>query len=405
MKKLFSLGNLYVSDFISVNENPQTTTEPLDLILDQKFGAARLNKVVDPDKMYGKYWYRSGINTTMTNELKSIAIDASCCVPVSKGDIFLDIACNDGTLLKFVPESMVRIGIDPADNTYFTESSKNSDLIIQDYFSAEVYKKSKYGHKKAKIVTTVAMFYDLDDPIKFLKEIYEILDDDGLFILQMSYTPLMLKQLAFDNICHEHVYYYSLTSVKKLLDICEFKIVDCLLNDINGGSFRIYIRKNIANDFKFKTSPYRDVANYRIQSILTQEKKERITTEKPYIEFYKNIKKLKKETVCFIKQEKQKGKTIWAYGASTKGNTLLQWFGLDNTLIDGIAERSSYKYGLKTIGSNIPIYSEEIFREKKPDYTLILPWHFINEFKEREKSYLKQGGKFIVPCPKFEIIG
>jgi SAM-dependent methyltransferase len=404
MKNLFSLGNLYVSDFIKKSDKPVHEKEPLNLVLDETIGAPKLDSVTDPSKMYGKYWYRSGINATMTNELKSIVESAINCIPIKNDDIFLDIACNDGTLLKFVPKNMIKVGIDPADDTYAAESKQIANLIIQDYFSAETYKKSKYGDKKAKIITVVAMFYDLDNPIKFLNDIVDILDDEGLLILQMSYTPLMLKQLAFDNICHEHIYYYSLTSIKNLLEKVNLKIVDCLLNDINGGSFRVYIRKNKSNDRNFKTAPYRDVANYRIQSLLTHEEKDGITTTKPYLEFYERIKALRDETVSFIKDQKSKGKTIWAYGASTKGNTLLQWFGLDNTLIDGIAERSPYKFGLKTVGTNIPIYSEDVLREKNPDYVLVLPWHFINEFCDREKNYLEKGGKFIVPCPKFEII-
>ena len=404
MKNLFSLGNLYVSDFIKKSYKPVHEKEPLNLVLDETIGAPKLDSVTDPSKMYGKYWYRSGINATMTNELKSIVESAINCIPIKNDDIFLDIACNDGTLLKFVPKNMIKVGIDPADDTYAAESKQIANLIIQDYFSAETYKKSKYGDKKAKIITVVAMFYDLDNPIKFLNDIVDILDDEGLLILQMSYTPLMLKQLAFDNICHEHIYYYSLTSIKNLLEKVNLKIVDCLLNDINGGSFRVYIRKNKSNDRNFKTAPYRDVANYRIQSLLTHEEKDGITTTKPYLEFYERIKALRDETVSFIKDQKSKGKTIWAYGASTKGNTLLQWFGLDNTLIDGIAERSPYKFGLKTVGTNIPIYSEDVLREKNPDYVLVLPWHFINEFCDREKNYLEKGGKFIVPCPKFEII-
>jgi hypothetical protein len=300
---------------------------------------------------------------------------------------------------------MIKIGVDPADNSYTVESMQIADLIIQDYFTIESYKKSKFGDQKAKIITAIAMFYDLDEPVKFLKSIYEILDDEGLFVLQMSYTPLMLKQLAFDNICHEHVYYYSLTSIINLLNKVDMHVVDCQLNEVNGGSFRVYIRKNKAKIENFKTSPYRDVANYRIESLLTHEDKEKITTELPYLEFYEKIKKLKKQTVDFIKQEKSKGKKIWAYGASTKGNTLLQWFGLDNTLIDGIAERSPYKFGLKTAGTNIPIYPEDVLRKEQPDYVLVLPWHFINDFREREKNYLKKGGKFIVPCPRFEILG
>jgi hypothetical protein len=402
--KLFSLGDLYVSDFIKDNNPPRGGRELLSLVMDESIGAPKLDSVTNPDKMYGQYWYRSGINATMTNELKSIAEDCVTSIPIDDGDVFLDIACNDGTLLKFVPDDMIKIGIDPVDDSYYNESSQIADTIIQDYFTSEVFKKSKYGNKKAKIITTIAMFYDLDDPISFLRDIDEVLDDNGLFVLQMSYTPLMLKQLAFDNICHEHVYYYSLTSISNLLNQVNMSVVDCTLNDINGGSFRVYIRKNIADDTMFRTAPFRDVAQYRVDSILAMEANEKITSLDPYLEFYDKICKLRDETVAFIKQVKSEGKTVWGYGASTKGNTLLQWYGLDNSLIDGIAERSPYKFGLKTVGTNIPIYSEEYMRKQNPDYMLVLPWHFINEFRRREKDYLNNGGKFIVPCPSFEII-
>ena len=403
-KELFTLGKLYVSDFVKQNQEPRAGKEDLTLMLEEKSGAVRLKHATDPNKLYGQYWYRSGINTTMTNELHSIVTSCIDCCKINDGDLWLDIACNDGTLLKFVPDKMKTVGIDPVDDSYYNESSQIADLIIQDYFNADVYKRSKLGNKKAKIVTAIAMFYDLDNPIKFLKDVYNILDDEGLFLLQMSYTPLMLKQLAFDNICHEHVYYYNLISIKNLLSQVGFTIVDCILNDINGGSFRVYIRKDTASKHNFRTAPYRDVANYRIDSILSMELLNKLDTVEPYMEFWKRINELKTKTVNFIKRAVSEGKTVWGYGASTKGNTLLQWFGLDHTLIDGIAERSPFKFGLKTVGTNIPIYSEEEMRKVKPDYMLVLPWHFINEFIEREKDYLNSGGKFIVPCPKFEII-
>jgi hypothetical protein len=403
--KLFSLGDLYVSDFVRDNNAPRGVKEPLTLLMDTTINAPRLDTVTDPDKMYGQYWYRSGINATMTNELKSIAEELPTLIPIKDGDIFLDIACNDGTIFKFVPNNMIKIGVDPVDDSYYNESSQLSDLIIQDYFSSKIYKSSKYGDKKAKLITIIAMFYDLDNPIEFMKDVEDVMDDEGLLVMQMSYTPLMLQQLAFDNICHEHIYYHCLNSITNILKQVDMKVVDCKLNDINGGSFRVYVRKNKSLSTNFKTAPYRDVANYRINSILELENKLDITSPTPYIEFYKQICNLRDETVDFIKKAKSHGKTIWGYGASTKGNTLLQWFGLDNTLIDGIAERSPYKFGLKTVGTNIPIYSESEMRKVNPDYMLVLPWHFISEFCKREKEYLDKGGKFIVPCPKFQIIG
>ena len=221
----------------------------------------------------------------------------------------------------------------------------------------------------------------------------------------MSYTPLMLQQLAFDNICHEHVWYYSLFNIKSLLEKCGFKIFNVELNDVNGGSFRIYSTTS-NNDMKtIGSQQYRDVSNFRVNSILEYENMLGVNEQSTWNEFYNKILDLKTKTLNFISEQKNKGKTIWAYGASTKGNTLLQFFGLDKTLIDGIAERNPQKWGTNTVGTNIPIYSEDKMREVNPDFLLILPWHFINEFIDREHEYLINGGKFIVPCPNFEIIG
>jgi hypothetical protein len=405
MKELFNLGELYVSDFLGENDEPRGGKVEMKMMLDESTGNVRLEKAAPLDVMYGKYWYRSGINQSMKNELQRIVNSILDVKKLKENDIWVDIACNDGTMFDFIPNNIIKIGIDPVDNSYKNESEKRSDLIIQDYFGADVYKKSKFGTQKAKVVTSIAMFYDLENPDTFIQDVGEILDDNGLWVLQLSYTPLMIEQLAFDNICHEHIYYYSLFNLKKLMKKNGFKIVDCQLNDTNGGSFRVYVMKENADVKKFATQPHRDVCNFRIQSLLTLEEKLKLDSVDTWMDFYNRILDLKEQTVSFIKSEKEKGKKIWGYGASTKGNTLLQYFGLDNTLIDGIAERSVYKWGLKTVGTNIPMYSEEQMRNEKPDYLLVLPWHFISEFVERERDFLLGGGKFIVPCPKFQIIG
>ena len=403
--KLFSLGDLYVSDFINVDADARAGKHDMTLVIDERYGAARLQECTPIHSMFGKYWYRSGTNLTMTNELKSIVGSVTSVHKLKNNDLWLDIACNDGTLLKAVPDNIRKLGIDPAEDSFVAESSKVADEIIQDYFTAESYSRSQFKDEKASVVTCIAMFYDLDEPIEFLKDVHSVLEDDGLFVLQMSYTPLMIEQLAFDNICHEHVYYWSLFSIKRLLEDANFQIVDCQLNDVNGGSFRIYAKKSTANLSTFASRPYRDVCNVRINSLLEWESNLKLDQVDTWLAFYDRIEKLKQKTVDFIKEEKAKGKIICGYGASTKGNTLLQYFGLDDTLIDAIAERSPYKFGLKTIGTNIPIISEEEMRKLNPDYMLVLPWHFISEFITREDEYLTNGGKFIVPCPEFEIIG
>jgi hypothetical protein len=404
--KVVNLGEHYVSDFIK-SESDYTGREKysLDLVLNTEIGAARLTGMPPNETMWGKYWYRSGINATMTKELGNIVDEITSRVKHQSGDIWLDIACNDGTLLKQVPDTYSKIGIDPADDTFVNESSKVA-TIVQDYFSYDAYQRTGYGDKKVKVITTIAMFYDLIDPHPFINDVCKILDDNGIWVLQLSYTPLMIKQLAFDNICHEHAYYHSIGSFKKLFESHGLKIVDCSLNDVNGGSFRVYVQKETADVTSFGTSPLRDVCKFRVDSLLEYETTfYNMNDLNIWKKFQSDIEELKEQTVNFIKQEKAKGKVICGYGASTKGNTLLQWFGLDHTMIDAIAERSPYKFGLKTIGTNIPILSEEEVRNMKPDYMLVLPWHFISEFVQREDEYLSNGGKFIVPCPKFEIIG
>lgn len=403
MKELFTLGNLYVSDFLKEGESARGGSVEMKMMMDEN-GSVRLEQIAPLDTMYGKYWYRSGINNTMKKELNGIVNSITDIVKLKENDLWVDIACNDGTLLSYVPKNLLRVGIDPVDDSYKVESEKHSNLIIQDYFSYEVFNKSKFGGLKAKVITTIAMFYDLEEPKKFIKDIVKVLDDNGVWVLQLSYTPLMLEQLAFDNICHEHVYYYSLFNIKKMFKECGIDIMDVQLNDTNGGSFRIYCMKETSDKTNFGSQPHRDICKFRVNSLLQYEETLKLDSINTWLDFYNRINELKEKTVSFIKSEKEKGKKIWGYGASTKGNTLLQYFGLDHTLIDGIAERSPYKFGLKTVGTNIPIYSEQEMRNQKPDYLLVLPWHFIDEFVEREIEFSQNGGKFIVPCPKFEII-
>lgn len=404
---LFTLGKLHISDFIPPGEAPkgEESMVEMKLCLAPKSGLVQLAHTAPSDEMYRRYWYRSGTTETMKRELENIAKKAQQLMKPKPGDLFLDIGCNDGTLLSYVDKKLKRIGFDPALNTYMEKQSrKHADKVVVDYFTGASFKKAARG-KKAKIITSIAMFYDLEDPNEFVSDIGKSLDDDGLWIIQMSYLPLMLEQLAFDNICHEHLEYYSLSSLKYLLDRHDLNIVDVEMNDINGGSFRIYIRKNKAAPELFATAPYRDVAAMRVEQMLAHEDTLGLKDPATYMKFFRQMKLLKKQAVDFIRREKAKGKSIWGYGASTKGNTLLQWFGLDHTHIDAIAERSDIKYGHKTVGTHILIVSEEEARKAKPDYLLVLPWHFIHEFTEREKDYLKKGGKFIVPCPAFEIIG
>ena len=339
------------------------------------------------------------MNKTMTDELYGIAAKVESLVELEPGDFVLDIGANDGTLLRgYKIDGINKIGFEPAKNLSIW-NKEGTTKIIEDFFNFSDWQK-EFGGAKAKSITAIAMFYDLDNPNEFVADVAKCLDDDGVFIIQMSYLPLMLSQNAFDNICHEHLEYYSLLSLENLLKRHNLEVFDVELNDINGGSFRIYIKhKNRGNKVKISKD-----ADERLNSLRNNEKKLGLDNRVIYDEFAKRVYEIKDKVYNFINEEVKKGKRVYVYGASTKGNTLLQFFNLDNNLITAAAERNSDKLGKKTVGTLIPIISEEEARTQKPDYFLILPWHFLKEFRKREKEYLKSGGKFIVPLPEFIII-
>ncbi|MBI2508165.1 class I SAM-dependent methyltransferase [Candidatus Woesearchaeota archaeon] len=397
---ILSLGKQYVSNFVEKIDKSNVKI-PLELVLcDNNFGGCgllQLKHTTNPDIMYKQYWYMSGINKTMTDALKDIVEKIEKIVEFNKNDIVLDIGCNDGTLLRSYSKKLIRlVGIDPAKN--MEKFSKiGTTKIIVDYFSSETFHK-EFPEDKAKIITSIAMFYDLDNPNKFVSDIKQCLHDDGMWIIQMSYLPSMLEQNAFDNICHEHVCYYSLLSLENLLCRHDFVIFDVDLNDINGGSFRAYIKHKNGDVKNFENE------NNRMKELREYEKSFGLASKKVYEEFAKRVEGFKKRTLRLIRDVNKNGGKLYAYGASTKGNTLLQYYDLNNSHIIAVAERNPMKYGKKTIGSWIPIISEQEVRKAKPEYLLVLPWHFFKEFGEREREFLQNGGKFILPLPVPKIV-
>jgi hypothetical protein len=294
-----------------------------------------------------------------------------------------------------------KVGIDPSNVA--AGARKIADKLIIDFFSAESFQR-EMKDRRAKIVTSIAMFYDLEDPNKFVSDVQQIMDKDGLWIIQLSYLPLMLKTNEFGNICHEHLEYYSLQSLEFLLTRHSFEIVDVELNDINGGSLRAYIRNKEARAEVFGDGTHRALAAARVRAMRESEIKLGLNDKTVYDEFAFRVTRIKHDVVSYVQEAVARGKHVYVYGASTKGNTVLQYFGLNSDLITAAAERNPDKYGRVTVGTRIPIISEADARANKPDYLLVLPWHFLQEFIAREHDYLYSGGRFIVPFPYFSLI-
>jgi hypothetical protein len=393
---ILSLGSQYPSNFVELNSIPDKNEQiPLELIFCEKkdCGLLQLKHTASRELLYKEYWFRSGLNEKMVDALKDITKSVEKRLSLSENDIVLDIGCNDGTLLRSYQSKVRLVGFEPASNLV-NEASKDTDLIINNFFSFYEFVQH-FPNERIKAITSIAMFYDLEDPNSFVSDIVNCLDQDGIWVIQMAYLIPMLELNAFDNIVHEHLEYWSLKSVKRLLEEHGLEIFDVELNDVYGGSFRIFVKTKKNEKINIQNS---------VDEFLKKEDEFGLEKKETYLNFANRVNSLKDKLNNFIKEELSNGKSIYAYGASTKGNTLLQFYNLNNKLILKAADRDSRKFGKMTIGSNIPVISEEQARDEKPDYFLVLPWHLVDFFKERESEFFKNGGKFIVPLPDFKIV-
>lgn len=356
-------------------------------------GLLQMEHTVPPEVLYSAYWYRSGTNNTMRQHLKSIAEEATGLVGKPNARV-LDIGCNDGTLLNSYPEGFEKFGIDPSD---VAQEIKGDVKVVQGIFPSEELVEALQG-QQCDIVTSIAMFYDLENPIAFTQGIRDILDPEGIWIFEMSYMPTMLSMTSYDTICHEHLEYYSLAIIEYILKQAGMKVFNVSQNSINGGSLRCYASR--AGNFTYKKPEWTQNVKAMRQEEFTLE----LDTNKPYKNFQDRVNVHKEELTSLLKKLKREGKKIHIYGASTKGNTILQWCGIDNRIIDCAAERNPDKYGAYTLGTDIPIISEADSRAKNPDYYLVLPWHFKEEFIERERETLSKGIGLIFPLPNIEVI-
>jgi len=385
LKNIFSLGNLFISTFVNKKNINTGLKAPLNLKLCPNCTLIQLSHIAPQELMYKKhYWYKSGITKTMRDGLENLHKSTLNYVKLKKNDVVLDIGANDGTLLKYYKQKkFITIGCEPASNL-IKDLKKNCKYTISDFWSKNKLEKilSKEKLPKPKIITAIGMFYDLENPNIFIKDAAESLHEEGIFVAQLMCLNSMIKKNDLGNICHEHIEFYSHKSLKYLFENNGLEIFRIEENEINGGSYRIFCRKFKKGSIKLKE-----------ENVL-----------KAIINFKKRVDVNKNKINHFINKEIKKGKKIFLYGASTKGNTVLQYYKINNKKIPFAAEKSREKWGKYTIGTGIKIISEKKARKLNPDYFFVTPWGFIKEFIKRESKWLRKGGKFILPFPKFKIV-
>jgi len=391
---VLSMGEQFLTGVFPKSPDERVTKGPLDLAWCSTCGLLQMKHSYNLDEMYGEnYGYRSGLNGSMVRHLQQKIRGLERLVKLTDKDLVIDIGSNDATSLKAYSGKHRKVGIDPTGSKFKEYYTKDISLI-PDFFSAGAFRKL-FPDEKAKIITSIAMFYDLERPKDFVRDIESVLADDGVWHFEQSYMPSMLRTNSYDTICHEHLEFYSFKVVKNLLEDCGLRVIDVQMNAINGGSFAVTACKK---DAFYKSN----IAI--LQWMIKQEAEMGLDTPKPYRDFEERVFRHRKNLRDLIEALVADGKKIVGYGASTKGNVLLQFCGFTAKHICCIAEVNAEKFGAYTPGTNIPIVSEKEARELRPDYFLVLPWHFKHGILEREKDFMTQGGKFIFPLPEIEIV-
>ena len=370
------------------------TSGPLELVWCPDSGLLQLGHSFDPGEMYGEnYGYRSGLNASMVRHLTQKIGFLEKLADLKPGDIVLDIGSNDATSLKaYSTPSLTRIGIDPT-GLKFKEYYPDDISLVPDFFCAANFRKATSG--QAQIVTSIAMFYDLDNPIAFASDIASVLAPEGVWHFEQSYMPAMLRTVSYDTICHEHLEYYSLGVVQKILEAAGLRLIDVQMNSVNGGSFAVTAGLKASQ---------RRANDAVIDWLLGQEDRMGLNTVRPFREFEDRVFRHKADLVRLLQSLAADGKKVLGYGASTKGNVTLQFCGITEKEIPAIAEVNPEKYGRVTPGTRIPIVSEADAKAMNPDYYLVLPWHFKEGILQREQEFIAKGGKFIFPFPEIEIV-
>jgi C-methyltransferase C-terminal domain/Putative zinc binding domain/Methyltransferase domain len=402
---VISLGNQYLAGNFAISKDfpPVNRSIPLEVIRcnpeedESACGLVQLRHTVPPVLMYSAYGYRSGVNETMTRHLGKIARKLEQRVGLKEDDVVVDIGANDGTLLlQYETKGVNLIGFEPSNIR--PEGKPLRLRYIHDFFSRATARHVSASHK-ARIVTSIAMFYDLEDPDDFVAGVADLLSPDGLWVLELSYLPSMLNKNSFETILHEHLEYYSLFALERLLNKHGIVLSDVELTDTNGGS--ILVTACHAGNQEAKGV---EGAAVRIYDLKRREFELELETDRPYATFAANVERIRGELGPLLLDFRASGKRVYGYGASSKGNVILQYCGLGRSHLEGIADRNPVKWGTSTIGTDIPIVSEDEMRRAQPDYLLVLPWHFLSEFRAREHAFLARGGKFILPVPTVSVV-
>jgi C-methyltransferase C-terminal domain/Putative zinc binding domain/Methyltransferase domain len=395
LEQVLDLGEHALTGVFPASADEDVPSAPLLLVRCRSCTLVQLAHTYELTELYGdNYGYRSGLNVSMVEHLGREARGLETLVGLSPGDVVLDIGSNDGTLLSsYTTKHLRRVGIDPT-AAKFADYYSEDAVVVADFFSATSFQKA--SDSPARIITSMAMFYDLESPVAFARDVRDCLAPDGVWHFEQAYMPTMLSSTAYDTICHEHLEYYSLATVRRIVEEAGLEIVEVRFNRVNGGSFAV-----TAAHPGSSIAPGRALLDW----FAAREDRLGLETEEPFRAFAERVFRHRDELVDLLGALRADDRRVLGYGASTKGNVILQFCGLTSADVEAIGDVNPDKFGHVTPGSLIPILDEADMHERRPNFLVVFPWHFRETVIAREEAFLQGGGRLVFPLPEIEILG
>jgi SAM-dependent methyltransferase len=366
---------------------------PLRLAVCGKCWLMQIVETVPPVTLFSEYLYFSSFSKTMLEHAENAAKQYIGEFGLGKSSLVVEVASNDGYLLgNFVRAGVPSLGIEPAANIAKVAREKGIETLVE-FFGPELAGRLASEGRQADLILGNNVFAHVPDINGFAAGVKKLLKPQGTAVLEFPYGIDLIERNEFDTIYHEHVFYFTLTPLLPLFARHGLEVWKVERIPIHGGSLRLFVNHAGAR-----------AVTDSVKSLLAEETKKGVSSDKYYAQFADSVHRIKGDLCAKVEELKRAGKRVGAYGASAKGSTLLNFYGLGKDSLEFVADRSTYKQGRLTPGTHIPIVAAEALVEKMPDYTLLLTWNFAEEILQQQAEYRRKGGKFIIPIPKVQVV-
>jgi SAM-dependent methyltransferase len=396
LQLILSLGRTPLANALltEANLHEPEATYPLELAFCPNCALVQITETVPPEILFSNYFYFSSFSDTFLQHASELSNRLIQERKLGKDSLVIEVASNDGYLLQYYHQRGIPVlGIEPAANVAKVAVEKYGVRTLVEFFGEAVARKLREQGQQADVIHANNVLAHVADLNGFVEGIHLLLKDDGVALIEAPYVKDLIDHVEFDTIYHEHLCYYSLTTLERLFQRHGLTTQDVKRIPLHGGSLQI----TVAQAGQAQPSP-------AVTALLQEESGWGVDQFAFYEVFGRKVESLKQSLLTMLADLKRDGKRLAAYGASAKGSTLLNYFGIGRDVLDYVVDRSTYKQGHYTPGTHLPIYSPTKLVAEMPDYVLLLTWNFADEIRQQQAEYVQRGGHFILPIPEPKIL-